>query len=99
MPTRIFFVFSESRTSDEETQLFIQGGVCKRLQQIPPGRGRRPVHRLQPQRGPDQTEEEQTPGSTAPVSPLHEGNTRLRHKPSQLAARGRSASKVHTAPA
>lgn len=84
--------------SGETTQLPVQGGVCGRLQQIPPREERRPLHRVQPARDAAAAWQE-SPDRTSPqVLLIHEASSRLRHQPTQHQARRRLLAQVALIP-
>lgn len=80
---------TDSLPSGETAQLPIQRGVCGRLQQIPPGEERRPLHRVQPAGPADAARQEPAHGAPAQVLLVHEGGARLRHQQAQQSARRR----------
>ena len=87
----MFPLSTDTFPSGETIQLPVQRGVCGRLQQIPPGEERRPLHRVQPA-GPAAAARQESPhGAAAQVFLFHEGGPRLRYKQAQRSARRRTA--------
>ncbi|CAB3254601.1 unnamed protein product [Arctia plantaginis] len=82
---------TDTLPSRETAQLPLQRGVCGRLQQIPFGEERRPLHRVQPARCPTATRQESSLGAAAQMFLVHEGGSRLRYKQAQHNARRRLA--------
>lgn len=83
--------------SGETTQLPLQRGICGRLQQVPPGEERRPLHRVQPTGRPTTTRQKSPLRAAAQVLLVHEGGPRLRYKQAQQTARCRYAAQVASA--
>lgn len=77
------FVLTDAVSSRETTELSIQGGICRRLQQIPPGEERRPIHRFQQARHASETHEESSTRAAPQVLLLHDKSPRLRYKQAQ----------------
>ncbi|CAH4037994.1 unnamed protein product [Pieris brassicae] len=78
-------------SSRKTTELPFQRRIRRRLQQIPPGKERRPIHRVQQARRSDATREEQPPRKTAQMLLPAKGGPRLRHKQTQYCDRGHRA--------
>ncbi|CAH2234122.1 jg5823 [Pararge aegeria aegeria] len=70
-------------SSRKTTELFIQRRICKRLQPLPPGEERRPIHRIQQERWPDETFEEPNPPATAKVFFIFENSSRIQYRKPQ----------------
>lgn len=77
--------------SGETTQLPVQRGVCGRLQQIPSGEERRPLHRVQPEGPAAAAREEPAHGAPAQVFLFHDRGPRLRRRQAQPRARWQHA--------
>lgn len=82
---------TDTLPSGETTQLPVQRRICGRLQQIPSGEERRPLHRIQPEGITAAARQESPHGATTQVFLFHEGGPRLRYKQAQHNARRRPA--------